>query len=92
MWNGKSPIQERYPNLLLISRDKNAKVADYLVFKNGYCSWNLLFIKVVNDWELESMAHLQEDLNATKFQHWEESRFSSEKLLQDFIRDRKSVV
>lgn len=47
---------------------------------------NLLSIQAVNDWELKSMAHLQEDLYATKFRHWEEPRFSSEELLQDFIR------
>jgi hypothetical protein len=53
--------KERYPNLFLIFRDKDAKVVNYLAYKNGCFYWNLLFIREVHDWELESMAQFLDD-------------------------------
>ena len=40
--------KERYPNLFLIVRDKDAKVVNYLAYKNGCIYWNLLFIREVH--------------------------------------------
>ena len=47
--------KERYPNLFLIVRDKDAKVVNYLAYKNGCIYWNLLFIREVHG---ESVTHL----------------------------------
>lgn len=42
---------------------------NYLEYRNGSFYWNLLFIKEVHNWELESMAYLLEDFYATKLHH-----------------------
>lgn len=75
LWNGETTLKERYYNLFLIARDRDAMVADFksleIVF---FFNWNPLFIQVVCDCEIESMAQLSHDIYATKIHHGEEDK------------------
>jgi len=46
LWNGYTTLKEIYPNLFLITRDTEPRVADYIKFGNDQFYWNLLFISV----------------------------------------------
>ena len=49
-------------------------MVDCLEYRNGSFNWNLLIIRKVHDWELESMAQLLDDMYPTKFMSWGKSR------------------
>ena len=41
--------------LCCIARDRNAYAAEHLCWHNGIAHWDVLFVKLLQDWELESM-------------------------------------
>lgn len=70
LWNG-DPMNERYANLFLISRNREARVSDHIKFRNDCFYWNPILIRALHDWKVESMAQLLEDLYAIQFRHGE---------------------
>ena len=54
LWCGDSPLKE-FPELFLISRDRDSSIADLLQFNNGVKHWVLHFSRSVQDWELDSL-------------------------------------
>ena len=43
----------RYPEIFVISRNKEAYVADVMKFPNGVLFWDLIFVRPLRDWEVE---------------------------------------
>ena len=43
----------RYPEIFVISRNKEAYVADVMKFPNGVLFWDLIFVRPPQDWEVE---------------------------------------
>ena len=52
--------------MCLIARDT---VADYAEIRSGQISWTLVVIHAVQDWEMESVAQLLEDLSQANIRH-----------------------
>ena len=59
MWNGESTIKERQPDIFLLATHS---VENYIEFGTSRFKWNSIFIRTMHDWEIESMAHLLEDI------------------------------
>ena len=59
MWNGESTIKERQPDIFLLATHR---VENYIEFGTSRFKWNSIFIRTMHDWEIESMAHLLEDI------------------------------
>lgn len=68
------PPFRRAPSLFLIARYKDNKVVDYLGNRNGCFCGNLLFIREVQNWELEYMVQLLDNVYTTKLHHREEDK------------------
>jgi hypothetical protein len=56
--NGENTSKERNPDIFLIARDREARVVEYIEFRNYHLYWNPLFIRALHDQEVESMAQL----------------------------------
>ena len=54
-WCGTRLLKDAYHESYNISRDKDAKVGDYLERANGGIRGNLLFVLSLDDWDLDSM-------------------------------------
>lgn len=55
VWCGEVTLDSMFPELYSIARNKEALVSDYMYSSGIYVHWNPAFVKVVQDWELESL-------------------------------------
>jgi hypothetical protein len=55
VWCREATLKSLFQELFSIARDKEALVFVYLDFFDSYVHWNLSFLGVVQDWELESL-------------------------------------
>jgi hypothetical protein len=51
LWCGDVPLKVVYPELYVISGDRDAAVAELMSFRNGSIHWDLNFIRNIQDWE-----------------------------------------
>ena len=59
-WCGDMSLKGVFPELFVLSRDREASVDDIMSFPNGILHWDLRFSKNVHDWELESLSSFME--------------------------------
>ena len=61
-WCEIGPLKEVFPELYSISRNKEAWVADHLIYQNEVVTWFLNFIQPAHDWELEAISSFMDVL------------------------------
>ena len=59
-------MQEVFPELYRIARDKDALVSAHFQVRNEQIHWSLDFVRATQDWELESIASFLDLLYSTK--------------------------
>jgi hypothetical protein len=71
-------------------RNKDAMVVDNLVVQNGVIQWNILFMRQIQDWEMEMILSFFKRLYSTSVQHVEGDRLvwnlSKKSLFEVLIR------
>uniref|UniRef100_A0A2N9G1C3 Reverse transcriptase domain-containing protein n=1 Tax=Fagus sylvatica TaxID=28930 RepID=A0A2N9G1C3_FAGSY len=66
LWCGESTLQEVFPDLYRIARDKDALISAHLQVHNDQIHWSLDFVRAAQDWEFESIASFLDLLYSTK--------------------------
>ena len=61
-WGGETTLAICFLDLLTISHEKEASVADLLKFTNGVLHWDVNFIRAMQDWELESLSNFMDTI------------------------------
>ncbi|KAG6684222.1 hypothetical protein I3842_12G052100 [Carya illinoinensis] len=56
VWCGNRALQELYPSLFQIAREKDATVSEIMEIAGGQILWNINFTKEAHDWEISSFA------------------------------------
>ena len=67
VWCGVEALCNRFPTLLNLATNKEAKVADIWDSKEGVGCWSPTFLRSLNDWELEEMTRFLQTLHDQKF-------------------------
>jgi hypothetical protein len=65
-WCGNQPLKHAYPSLYRIARYKEAWVKDNFGWRNGVVEWNVIFIRSIQDWEMDIISTLFEMLYSCK--------------------------
>ena len=52
-WCGDQPLRDKFPVLFRLARNQEATVADHLRFHGTTHSWDIEFLRQVQDWELD---------------------------------------
>jgi hypothetical protein len=63
-WCGDRSLKESFPELFHIERDRDALVAGLMLAHNDEVHWDMSIIKLVHDWEVDTVSSL---LNALYF-------------------------
>ena len=56
LWCGASPLKEAFPELYIISRDKESSIGKVMQVSNEMTHWDVQFTRSFQDWELKSLA------------------------------------
>jgi hypothetical protein len=73
-WCKDRSLNQCFPVLFSIVRNKDATVVDNLVVYNGVIQWNVLFTRQIQDWEMEMILSFFERLYSTLVRHGEGDR------------------
>ena len=52
------PLLDVYPGLYSLASNKEASIADNFDSVNGYRQWNIIFVRSLNDWEVDDLTSL----------------------------------
>jgi hypothetical protein len=66
MWCGNQPLKHAFPSLYRIARYKEAWVKDNFNWRNGVMAWNVIFVRAIQDWEMEMISTFFEMLYSCK--------------------------
>jgi hypothetical protein len=66
IWCGESSLKDMFPGLFSIARFKEASIADNVERSNGAVQWNIVFSRLVHDWEVEVLASFYSRLYSHK--------------------------
>ena len=72
IWCAKQPLKHVFPSLFSIVRYKDAWVRDNFIWRNGIVEWNVIFVRSVQDWELDVVSSFFEMLYSCKVSHGNE--------------------
>jgi hypothetical protein len=73
-WCGDRSLEQCFPALFSIARNKDATVEDNLVVHNGAIQWNVLFTRHIQDWELDMVISFFDRLYSSSTRHGEGDR------------------
>jgi hypothetical protein len=65
-WCGNQPLQQAFPSLFSIARYKEAWVKDNFIWRNGVVEWNVIFVRAIQDWEMDVISSFFELLYSCK--------------------------
>jgi len=74
IWCGDSLLKLCYPALFNIARYKDAWVVDNLFVQDRVAQWNGVFMRLVQDWEVEMVLSFYECLYSLPIRHGAEDR------------------
>jgi hypothetical protein len=57
VWCEESPLKDTFPVFFSIARFREASIADNMERSNGTIQWNIVFIRLIHDWEVEILLH-----------------------------------
>jgi hypothetical protein len=60
IWCGTCSLQDGFPELFRIARNKEALVRDHIRYQNGSVFWDLNFTRNAQDWELKAVSSFLE--------------------------------
>jgi hypothetical protein len=49
-------LKETFPELFCLARNRDALVADLMIAHNDVVHWDINFIRLVHDWEVDSIS------------------------------------
>lgn len=85
-WCGDLPLKDTFPDLYLIAKSKDSFVADYISWDGGQRGWNPVFLKSMNDWELDVLSSFLEMLYSCELGNTVEDNWFGLLLVKEFLR------
>jgi hypothetical protein len=65
-WCENQPLKYAFPSLYRIARYKEAWAKDNFIWRNGVVEWNVIFIRSIQDWEMDVISTFFERLYSFK--------------------------
>jgi hypothetical protein len=59
LWCGDHPLNESFPELFFLERNRDAMVDNLRSVSNDTVHWDINFTRLVHDWEVEFVLFLQ---------------------------------
>jgi hypothetical protein len=67
VWCGEVSLKDTFPGMFSIAGLKEASIADNVERSNGVVQWNIVFTRLVHDWEVEILGSFYSRLYSFKF-------------------------
>jgi hypothetical protein len=72
IWCANQPLKHVFPYLFSIARYKDVWVKDNFIWRNRIVEWNVIFVRSVQDWELDVVSSFFVMLYTCKVSHGNE--------------------
>jgi hypothetical protein len=72
IWCANQPLKHVFPSLFSIARYKDVWVKDNFIWRNRFVEGNVIFVRSVQDWELDVVSSFFEMLYSCKASHGNE--------------------
>jgi hypothetical protein len=67
VWCGENSLKDTFPGLFNIASLRGASIADNVECYNGSVQWNIVFTRLIHDWEVEVLTFFYSRLYSYKF-------------------------